>query len=180
GNHLRSTLAALDALAARDSTACRASGRARAACGRRSPAPSSRRAIYGPGLSHSAPARRHHLSRAGQVYGRRFASAGVDCQTDVLGRTDPLRLYTGILMKVVIAGGTGFLGQPLAHALIAEGRQVVILTRSAPPPRRGSDEQKRQILESRVQATRALVAAILAATRRPRAFISGSAVGYYG
>jgi uncharacterized protein (TIGR01777 family) len=122
-------------------------------------------------------------------------------------------------MKVVIAGGTGFLGQPLAHALTAEGREVVILTRRGPPPRAGSlrfvtwsptggsgswadevedaaavvnlagesiaarrwsNEHKRQILESRVQATRALVAAILAATRRPRAFVSGSAVGYYG
>jgi uncharacterized protein (TIGR01777 family) len=122
-------------------------------------------------------------------------------------------------MKVVIAGGTGFLGQPLAHALTAKGNEVVVLTRGGPPPRAGSlrfvtwsptggsgswadevedaaavvnlagesiaarrwtAEHKRQILESRVQATRALVAAILAATPRPRAFISGSAVGYYG
>jgi uncharacterized protein (TIGR01777 family) len=122
-------------------------------------------------------------------------------------------------MKVVIAGGSGFLGQPLAHALAAEGREVVVLTRGGAPPRAGSlrfvtwsptggsgswadevedaaavvnlagesiaarrwsDEHKRQILQSRVQATRALVAAILAATRRPRSFISGSAVGYYG
>jgi uncharacterized protein len=122
-------------------------------------------------------------------------------------------------MKVVIAGGSGFLGQPLAHALAAEDREVVVLTRGGAPPRAGSlrfvtwsptggsgswadevedaaavvnlagesiaarrwsDEHKRQILQSRVQATRALVAAILAATRRPRSFISGSAVGYYG
>ena len=32
-------------------------------------------------------------------------------------------------MKVVIAGGTGFLGQPLAEALAADGREVVVLTR---------------------------------------------------
>src|SRR5580693_1125541 len=38
-------------------------------------------------------------------------------------------------MKVVIAGGTGFLGRPRARALAADGREVVILTRrpSAPP-----------------------------------------------
>jgi uncharacterized protein (TIGR01777 family) len=122
-------------------------------------------------------------------------------------------------MKVVIAGGTGFLGRSLAHSLSAKGWEVVVLSRGGPRPRSGSlrfvtwsptggsgswadeiedaaavvnlagesvagrrwsDEHKRQILDSRVQATRALVAAILAATRRPRAFISGSAVGYYG
>ena len=32
-------------------------------------------------------------------------------------------------MKVVIAGGTGFLGQPLARALAARGYEVVVLTR---------------------------------------------------
>ena len=38
-------------------------------------------------------------------------------------------------MKVVIAGATGFLGQPLARALAADGRDIVILTRRADPPR---------------------------------------------
>jgi uncharacterized protein (TIGR01777 family) len=38
-------------------------------------------------------------------------------------------------MKVVIAGATGFLGQPLARALAADGRDLVILTRRADPPR---------------------------------------------
>ena len=122
-------------------------------------------------------------------------------------------------MKVVIAGGTGFLGQALAHAVTAAGGEVVILTRGSSraaagslrvvawsptggsgswaaeledatavvnlagesiASRRWSDEHKRQILDSRVKATRALVAAVLAATRPPRTFISGSAVGYYG
>jgi uncharacterized protein (TIGR01777 family) len=32
-------------------------------------------------------------------------------------------------MKVVIAGGSGFLGQPLTHELIAKGHEVVVLTR---------------------------------------------------
>ena len=39
-------------------------------------------------------------------------------------------------MKIVIAGGTGFLGRPLAAALAADGHDVVILTRGA-GPRRG-------------------------------------------
>ncbi|MGB7219575.1 MAG: TIGR01777 family oxidoreductase, partial [Vicinamibacterales bacterium] len=34
-------------------------------------------------------------------------------------------------MRIVIAGGTGFLGQPLANRLVAEGHDVVILTRGS-------------------------------------------------
>lgn len=34
-------------------------------------------------------------------------------------------------MKVIIAGGTGFLGRPLARRLAADGHQIVILTRGA-------------------------------------------------
>lgn len=121
-------------------------------------------------------------------------------------------------MKVVIAGGTGFLGRPLAERLAADGRDVVILTRreagAAPPgmrlvrwnpgdsggawpaelagaavinlagesigDKRWSAAQKQQILESRVQATRALAEASRSAAIPPIAFVSGSAVGYYG
>jgi uncharacterized protein (TIGR01777 family) len=123
-------------------------------------------------------------------------------------------------MKVVIAGGTGFLGRPLAARFAADGHEVVILTRhtasdQAPPgtrlatwtptgeagswaeeiegarvvvnlagesiaARRWSDAHKHRILESRVQATRSLAAAIRRARRSPTVFISGSAVGYYG
>ena len=42
-------------------------------------------------------------------------------------------------MKVVIAGATGFLGQPLARALAADGRDIVILTRRTDPPRTTSE-----------------------------------------
>jgi len=120
-------------------------------------------------------------------------------------------------MAVVIAGGTGFLGRPLATAL---GADPVILTRQPgrPPstPRtrvlqwtpdgtagpwasvidgadavvnlagesiagaRWTDAQKRRILDSRVLATRSLVAAIANAASPPPVFVSGSAVGYYG
>jgi uncharacterized protein (TIGR01777 family) len=46
--------------------------------------------------------------------------------------------------------------------------------------KRWSDEYKKEIRESRLQATRALVDAMRASTRRPRVFVSASAVGYYG
>jgi hypothetical protein len=128
-------------------------------------------------------------------------------------------------MNIVIAGGTGFLGRPLATALVAGGHDVVILTRApgrsgadATPAiagtrsiawspdgtvgvwaaaidgadavinlagegiaeRRWTEAHKRRVLDSRLNATRSLVAAIQAASAPPSTLISGSAVGYYG
>jgi uncharacterized protein (TIGR01777 family) len=47
-------------------------------------------------------------------------------------------------------------------------------------PSRWSKERKERILESRVQAGRAIVQAVEAATQKPRLLIQASAVGYYG
>ena len=129
-------------------------------------------------------------------------------------------------MKIVIAGGTGFLGRPLTVSLLKEGHEVVVLTRgstSLPRPpttaiaagarpvvwdpsgdlgpwaaevsgahavvnlagesiagRRWTAAHKQRILDSRLRATRSLVAAVRAAATPPTVFVSGSAVGYYG
>ncbi|MBI3401116.1 MAG: TIGR01777 family protein [Acidobacteria bacterium] len=102
-------------------------------------------------------------------------------------------------MKILIAGGTGFLGRPLAAALAAEGHDVAVRGRSGVAAsdidgasavvnlagesiagRRWTAAQKQRILDSRVQATRSLVTAIQGAAAPPPVFISGSAVGYYG
>ncbi len=45
---------------------------------------------------------------------------------------------------------------------------------------RWSDERKRVILESRLNASRAVIQAVKAASRKPRVVIQASAVGYYG
>ena len=121
-------------------------------------------------------------------------------------------------MKIVIAGGTGFLGGALTRALDAQHHEIVILTRAASgsranarsvtwtpdgltgpwaseidgagaiinlagesiAARRWSAAHKRRVLDSRLDATRSLVAAIRNARQPPAVFVSGSAVGYYG
>lgn len=117
-------------------------------------------------------------------------------------------------MTIVIAGGSGFLGQKLVKRLKGEGHAVSILTRrpvrandvqwnpdgsSGTLPRhlngtdavinlagegiadkRWSTERKAALRNSRVLATRTLVRAIADCAQPPQAFISASAVGYYG
>jgi uncharacterized protein (TIGR01777 family) len=48
------------------------------------------------------------------------------------------------------------------------------------PPHRWTDTRKRELVGSRVESTRQVVAAIRAASTPPAALISASAVGYYG
>lgn len=123
-------------------------------------------------------------------------------------------------MKVVVAGGTGFLGRSFSNNLLAAGHDVVILTRGAArstgdrratfvswtpdgnagpwvsactgadavvnlagesiAARRWSPAQKKRLTNSRTLSTRSLVAAIRTLKPAPTAFISASAVGYYG
>lgn len=120
-------------------------------------------------------------------------------------------------MRIVIAGGTGFLGRALADSLARDGHAIVVLSRSASRAesarsvawtpdgstgpwsseidgadavvnlagesiagKRWSAGQKRRILDSRVLATRSLVAAINQSAKPPAVLVSGSAVGYYG
>jgi uncharacterized protein (TIGR01777 family) len=117
-------------------------------------------------------------------------------------------------MQVVVAGGSGFLGQALVGQLEAGGHEVRVLSRRPASPRdvawvpdgtvgpwaealaradavvnlagasiagaRWTAAHKARIRDSRLRATRSLVAAIQASTRRPGVFLSGSAIGYYG
>jgi uncharacterized protein (TIGR01777 family) len=113
-------------------------------------------------------------------------------------------------MRVLLTGGTGFIGVALVPALRAAGHAVTVVSREpeeaagdaiaweevgdaiaehdavvnlAGEPiagRRWRPAQKQRIRESRELATRLLVEAITAAARRPAVMVSASAVGYYG
>jgi len=104
----------------------------------------------------------------------------------------------GRLLRVGITGSHGLIGNALTHFLTAGGHTVVRLGRgdkagevdgldavvnlagSNVAEGRWTEERKREIRESRVQTTEAVVAGIVRATRRPAVLINGSAIGYYG
>jgi uncharacterized protein (TIGR01777 family) len=119
-------------------------------------------------------------------------------------------------MKIVVAGGSGFLGEPLVKRLLARGDDVAVLTRNAAHVRAGravqwdaqsqgawsdeaaaadvvinlagenigegrwTDERKKRMIDSRVNATQAIVEALRRDSARPRTMINASAVGIYG
>lgn len=127
-------------------------------------------------------------------------------------------------MRVVVAGGTGFIGKRIVDSYLADGAEVVVLTRGASearpddPPNllrqkwdgrgpgewqrhvdgaevivnlagervagpglryRWTEGRKRLLSSSRVEAGRALVAAVSAAARKPSVFVQASGIDYY-
>ena len=102
-------------------------------------------------------------------------------------------------MKVAVAGSSGLIGTELTKILRARGDEVVALARFGTAPwsvdgadavvnlaganlssQRWSPAFKKEILESRVGPTRALVEAIGRASKKPRVLVNASAVGFYG
>ena len=109
-------------------------------------------------------------------------------------------------MKVVIAGGTGFLGSALAASLRLDGHHVLVMTRhpkahdevpwtdptvldgadavvnlaGEPIDQRWTAARRRQIRDSRVEGTTLIANAIAKLRPRPLVLANGSAMGYYG
>lgn len=119
-------------------------------------------------------------------------------------------------MNIVIAGGSGFIGEPLVKRLLARGHDVAVLTRNPKKVAAGralqwdgksqggwsdeaaradviinlagenvgegrwTEERKRRLIDSRIDATRAIVEALQRNPAKQRTFINASAVGLYG
>ncbi len=113
------------------------------------------------------------------------------------------------MQKIVVAGGTGFIGEPLVRKLLQRGDDVAVLSRNPSRVRAGrgvswdatqeiasadvvinlagenvgarwTEDRKRKIFDSRVKATSTLVDAMKWQPQKKRTFISASAVGFFG
>lgn len=103
-------------------------------------------------------------------------------------------------MRVCVSGASGLIGRHICRALRARGDEVVetslrdpvAAARAASPceafvnlsgetlAQRWNDSVKREILASRVDAGRRFFDALGKHERRPRVYVSASAIGYYG
>ena len=103
-------------------------------------------------------------------------------------------------MKVTVIGASGFVGRHLLKALIArgddaiavsvrggvesaaqacDGADAVVFLAGESIAQRWTSTARRRIWESRVDATRALVARFAQLDSPPKAYVSASAIGYY-
>ena len=107
-------------------------------------------------------------------------------------------------MKISLSGSSGFIGGMLKIKFIEkgwsvneinrqsfmmpdeefrdkkiEGSDVVIHLAGAPILRRWNETYKNEIYHSRIDTTRKIVSAIQNVTKKPRVFLSGSAIGIY-
>lgn len=103
-------------------------------------------------------------------------------------------------MRVAVLGATGFIGRHLVSALQARGDEAVAVSlrdpgvaaalssecdaivnlAGEPVAQRWTEESKALIRSSRVDAPRALLAELRSSETRPKAYVSASAIGYYG
>lgn len=110
-------------------------------------------------------------------------------------------------MRILISGGSGFIGQALSKTLVARGDEVIIWSReSSVQPgwitqlehinepvdavvnlagagivdQRWTAERKQLLRDSRIVTTQTLVDWMKTVASPPKILISGSAIGYYG
>ena len=119
-------------------------------------------------------------------------------------------------MKILITGGTGFIGRTLCHRLLDSGHELIVLSRRPErvtklcgksvtaisnledlsseeiinaiinlsgegiADRLWTKRRKQELLDSRINITKQLIAFVARAEQKSSVMISGSAIGYYG
>jgi hypothetical protein len=78
------------------------------------------------------------------------------------------------------AGKVTLYGPDKWQAAIGGGVDAVVNLAGEPIATRWSEDVKKELIRSRIEPTKRLVEAINAAEKKPKAFVSGSAIGFYG
>ncbi|MCL2450648.1 MAG: NAD-dependent epimerase/dehydratase family protein, partial [Polyangiaceae bacterium] len=111
------------------------------------------------------------------------------------------------MQRILMTGGTGLIGRPLADALRARGDEVTVVSRRTQPPavgwgdierevgradavihlagepiadRRWTDDHLARVRASRVDTAARIARAIQSASRKPRVLLCASGVSFYG
>jgi uncharacterized protein (TIGR01777 family) len=104
------------------------------------------------------------------------------------------------MKKIIIAGAGGLIGKPLIERLknnyevvrlergardrwaaqVEDAYAVVNLSGEPIAGKRWTSAQKKELIQSRLLTTKALVDAMAAASKKPAVFLNASAIGYYG
>src|SRR5438067_3408323 len=85
-----------------------------------------------------------------------------------------------LVRRPASAGEVRWDGRTVPASTVDGADAVVNMSGANIAARRWTDSFKNEIMESRVQSTRAFVEAMRAARRKPRVFVNASAVGFYG
>ncbi|XP_077796925.1 epimerase family protein SDR39U1 isoform X5 [Macaca mulatta] len=83
-------------------------------------------------------------------------------------------------MRVLVGGGTGFIGTALSQLLNARGHEVTLVSRQPGPGRITWNETfQKEVLRSRLETTQLLAKAITKAPQPPKAWVLVTGVAYY-
>ncbi|XP_068821244.1 epimerase family protein SDR39U1 isoform X3 [Capricornis sumatraensis] len=83
-------------------------------------------------------------------------------------------------MRVLVGGGTGFIGTALTQLLKARGHEVTLISRKPGPDRiTWNAAFQKEVLSSRLETTQTLARAIAKAPQPPQAWVLVTGVAYY-
>lgn len=130
-------------------------------------------------MGHGGTKMRVVITGGSGLIGRRLAGALAHEGNEAIILSRTPRSVTGLPVGVKVAGWDGQTAEGWS-SLVDGATAVVNLAGESISSGRWTRERKRRVLESRLNAGRAVVQAIGSASRKPRVLIQASGIGYYG
>jgi uncharacterized protein (TIGR01777 family) len=118
------------------------------------------------------------------LIGRKLAVSLLEASNEVIVLSRQPQAVRGLPAAVQVVGWDTRTAQGWGH--LVDGADAIVnlagesIAGKGFIPARWTDERKQRILQSRLDAARAIVEAVSAAANKPRVLVQASAVGYYG